>query len=348
METKKNKSEFDKLNERITYLNKSIVSYDDEIEELHIKKNKLTLDIELIKHEMDQIFNNSMNATWIINSEYIIKRVNDKMKTLLGKPDSEIIEKKCFNLLNNSFCKTKNCPLIKLKKTNKKIESETIININKKQFVFNLSVTTFNGVSSEFLGVIMTYTDITIKKHLEKKLKSAYKELEKLSMTDGLTKIANRRNFDITFDKEIKRAKRDKEHLALIMIDIDFFKFYNDHHGHIEGDKCLIQVASIISSVTNRASDLVARYGGEEFVIILPYTTEAGAKKIATQLKEKMRENNIVHRSSKVKPYVTLSMGVFSAIPDNYLLPENMIKIADKALYEAKENGRNQYKYSSQ
>ena len=169
-------------------------------------------------------------------------------------------------------------------------------------------------------------------------------ELQRLSSLDGLTNIANRRSFDKFIADEWRRALRDNDNstIAVIMIDIDYFKRYNDGYGHQSGDDCLIRVAQTLDRCVHRASDLMARYGGEEFVTVLVDTDEHGAYSIAQQMQEAIRALAIPHEYSSVANLVTLSMGVASVIPDSKTSAEQLIATADKALYAAKEKGRNQ------
>jgi len=172
-------------------------------------------------------------------------------------------------------------------------------------------------------------------------LSKSNKNLAQLSTIDELTQIANRRQFDWTLTKEISRAKRANLPLALIMVDIDHFKQYNDTYGHIKGDECLQLIAKTIQKKTQRPGDLVARYGGEEICIILPETNINGALNFANTIHTAILDLKIDHAKSKVNPYVTLSMGVATLNTGNDMSEKDLITEADKALYEAKGAGRN-------
>lgn len=166
-------------------------------------------------------------------------------------------------------------------------------------------------------------------------------ELDRLATMDGLTGLANRRHFDKVLENEWQRGAREKTKLSLIMIDIDFFKFYNDHYGHQGGDDCLMQVSTALQNVVCRSADLVARYGGEEFVVVLPNTPAEGAMIMAEKLCQAVRGLKIEHKFSKASKVVTISMGVATMIPMSELPEAILITAADQALYEAKEEGRN-------
>jgi diguanylate cyclase (GGDEF)-like protein len=173
------------------------------------------------------------------------------------------------------------------------------------------------------------------------RLEMLNEELAALSSIDGLTAIANRRQFDLILQKEWDRLSREKAPLALAMIDIDYFKLYNDSYGHQAGDECLIQIAKIIKTTLNRPGDLVARYGGEEFAIILPNTNQHGAAQVIEKVRATVEQAQIAHKGSLVSQFVTISIGVAAIIPNSNVLPATLIKEADSALYAAKSNGRN-------
>lgn len=172
-------------------------------------------------------------------------------------------------------------------------------------------------------------------------LEKANEELSRLAILDGLTKIANRRRFDEYLNIEWKNHLREKSSIALILIDIDYFKFYNDFYGHQGGDDCLKKTAEVIAGIPKRPGDLTARYGGEEFAVILPNTDKFGAGKVAEAVRTAVVSLGIPHLKSETENIVTLSLGVAALIPDKDLTQENLISMADQALYQAKYQGRN-------
>jgi diguanylate cyclase (GGDEF)-like protein len=166
-------------------------------------------------------------------------------------------------------------------------------------------------------------------------------ELKRLAREDGLTGLANRRHFNEMLDAELKRAFRSRQYLSLILCDVDFFKRYNDHYGHVAGDKCLQIIGATLLSTFMRAGDLSARYGGEEFAVVLPETSPESAGQLAEKLRQKLIAQAIPHACSDALEVVSFSMGVVGAQVTRERDAEWFIAAADRALYLSKENGRN-------
>lgn len=182
---------------------------------------------------------------------------------------------------------------------------------------------------------------LRIKNYLDLKIKNDM--LEKLSMYDGLTNIRNRRFFDETFEKTFNEIKRDKKSLAVLMIDIDFFKPYNDNYGHGQGDETLRKVAKALEKTIKRPSDFVARYGGEEFVILLKDINKNGVEAVANNLLNAVRELKITHEFSKIENYVTVSIGASFYNSSSDITKLELLLKADEALYNVKNSGRNNF-----
>ncbi len=182
---------------------------------------------------------------------------------------------------------------------------------------------------------------------LNSELQQANKKLEAISFIDGLTRIPNRRRFDTILAKEWQRCERNQHWLSIIMMDIDYFKRYNDRYGHLAGDECLKRVAQSLNRVPGRTSDFVARYGGEEFAVILPDTDEQGAREIAENILVAIRNLNIPHEDSTVRDCVTVSLGICAVIPTRLMTSKDLVNCADQALYLAKKGGRDSYSFSN-
>jgi diguanylate cyclase (GGDEF)-like protein len=173
-------------------------------------------------------------------------------------------------------------------------------------------------------------------------LQIANRKLQQLSQVDDLSQLYNRRYFDATLSKEINRHRRSEKPLTLLICDIDFFKKYNDTYGHLAGDDCLRNVSQIISNYCRRESDTVARYGGEEFGVILPNTAAENATTIAENIRQGVESEGIRHSSSQIMDLLSISIGGVSIVPSQITNAETLIALADKALYQSKNNGRNQ------
>ncbi len=176
---------------------------------------------------------------------------------------------------------------------------------------------------------------------INNELAHSNRELKRLSSMDGLTSLANRRQFDATLELEWQRAIRTELPLSLLFADIDYFKRYNDSYGHQAGDDCLKKIADSLQKTVHRPADLVCRYGGEEFVMILPDTTSEGALAVAEKVLKHIADLSIPHTNSAAADHVTLSIGVATLRPEKGSNPDELIEAADKMLYKAKENGRN-------
>jgi diguanylate cyclase (GGDEF)-like protein/PAS domain S-box-containing protein len=185
--------------------------------------------------------------------------------------------------------------------------------------------------------------DISERKKAEEKILELSKELEALSFKDGLTGVANRRRFDSILEEEWGRARRNRQPLSLIMFDIDFFKQYNDTHGHLQGDEVLKRVATCLSTTATRPRDFFARFGGEEFVLVLPETDESSAKQLAERCRATLLEEQIPHEKSAVSQVITVSMGIGTVIPTLDQKPSEFLQTVDARLYQAKNLGRNRF-----
>ena len=197
--------------------------------------------------------------------------------------------------------------------------------------------------------IISIIRDITERKRAEQKIHELVKQLEiekntaqHNAITDSLTQLPNRRHFDEVLSREFNRLHRSLAPLSLIMLDVDNFKKFNDSYGHLAGDDCLRKIGAALKSTVGRAADVVARYGGEEFVVILPETDNDGAAVLAEQIRMAVEKLAIPHLESKISEYVTISLGVVTVDTTKLQSPEQVVVLADEALYLAKQGGRNQ------
>jgi diguanylate cyclase (GGDEF)-like protein len=194
-----------------------------------------------------------------------------------------------------------------------------------------------NGEVEALVGFMF---DISERKRTEEKLIRLQKELEDLSFKDGLTGVANRRMFDSVLDMEWSSARRQLQPLSLILLDIDFFKQYNDHFGHLQGDDCLRRVATALTQAATRPRDFIARFGGEEFVLVLPETDAEAAARVAERCRHAIAREQIEHPYSPIGKLLTVSMGVGTLVPGYRDEILEFVEEVDRRLYQAKQQGR--------
>jgi len=203
----------------------------------------------------------------------------------------------------------------------------------------------FGGIFSIVIAIAVwlaarSYEQLQALRLAQAEILDLNQQLETLSYLDSLTEIPNRRAFNIAIDRELGRAYRHKHSLALIMFDVDYFKSYNDHYGHLAGDQCLQMVAHTINNMAKRKTDMAARYGGEEFVLLLPEANLTDAEKIVGITLKAIADLKIPHAYSQASPYVTVSAGICACIPQYETTVNDLIQIADQGLYVAKSRGR--------
>lgn len=216
---------------------------------------------------------------------------------------------------------------------------------------WSMSGSTFLG--GTLLGMVLRYRD---ERHLRRahlhthllaldneRIQAMANQLERLSFLDGLTGLANRRYFDNSLDKAWRSCQRENAPLTVIMLDVDFFKPYNDFYGHQQGDQALRDLARIIAAQAVRPQDLVARYGGEEFVVLLPWVDEVAAGQLTERILQAIRERELPHERSGTASHLTVSAGVASCIPTLQTHSASLVAAADAALYQAKRDGRDRW-----
>lgn len=203
---------------------------------------------------------------------------------------------------------------------------------------FNVRVTRF--VIDSQIRVVVTHDNITDRKLAEIGVNEANRLLQAQAATDGLTGVANRRQFDVTLAREWERHARSGLPLSLLLLDIDYFKKYNDTCGHLAGDDCLRDVAQTLQATISRPGDLLARYGGEEFAVILSATDRSGSLAVAEIMCERLRQRQLPHPASAVGPLITISIGCATIVPARGVPATEILGRADRALYQAKAGGR--------
>jgi diguanylate cyclase (GGDEF)-like protein/PAS domain S-box-containing protein len=223
--------------------------------------------------------------------------------------------------------------------------------IRKDKSIIDIEVNSgiIYGASCQPSRMVFIVRDISERKQTEIKIQQLVKQLEiekkaaqRNANTDSMTGLANRRYFDEVLSLEFRRSKRSGLPISLIMLDVDYFKKFNDFYGHIAGDECLRQIGNVLKTVVGRATDIVARYGGEEFVVILTDTDEVGAVTLAERIRKAVADLSIPHSDSDIFEYVTVSLGVVTAHTTKSTLLAQIVMLADEAMYRAKKSGRNQ------
>lgn len=301
-----------------------------------------SITIALKKHETihSAILDASIDPILIISKQGIIATASKNIAKTFGWSAEEIVGKNFDSLLTNPYKDKYNSILIQHNILNPEMLGNTqeaiCINRMHREFPCEISLNYIEipELKESFFTAVLR--DISIRKTYEQKLGW-------LASHDDLTQLYNRRYFNIQIDKEWRRMLRSREPLALIILDIDYFKSYNDSLGHQIGDQCLLKVASCLLQYSRRAGDVVARYGGEEFALLLPATDLHGAEQVGHHIQQCIANLNIPHPSSKASKKITVSMGIAAMIPLKGCSYERLIRFADHALYTAKQHGRNKF-----
>ncbi len=310
------------------------------LEQIIGESNGKLLMAEMTSLELEQVFTACTDALWVVRQDGVVVRANEAMLQILGKSAAEVVGQRCRDLLDYHLCTDGNCPLSRLA-GNTRHEYDIQLNrtdLAAEHYILSTApLTTLDG-SPGFVG---QFKNITFRKKAEEELAAANIALVRMARIDGLTQIANRRCFDETLLQEWHRLCRTHKPLSLLLGDIDFFKKFNDCYGHQAGDDCLRRVAQALAGAAKRPADLAARYGGEEFVVLLPEVDLAGAMHVGRRILQEIGKLAIEHRPSTVSDTVTMSIGAASLVPSPAGNCEHLTKLADDALYEAKNGGRN-------
>ena len=337
------------------------VERNDEISELGNSINKLLEEIEEDEKEirdgharLHALFDNVMESVIVINREGVIENANPATAKIFGYAPDEVIGKNVSMLMPPDVRREHDDYLARYRRTGEKRIVGTgrhveALHKSGHSFPVELAISEMYVHGERlFTGILR---DISEQVEMNRKMQQAYEELreahtklEETARTDNLTGVFNRGHFDMTLLTEIRRATRHSLPLSLMLVDVDYFKRYNDHYGHLQGDYCLQAIAKILQQTFLRGGEVVARYGGEEFAVILPHCGEQEAANQAQTLLSRVREKAIPHEKSGVAAHVTVSIGVVTHQPASRrpVPPEELVKAADEQLYHAKAAGRNE------
>jgi len=310
---------------------------------------------ELEKKRYHAIIHNSFDAILILDRHGNIKGSNPAASKIFGWKDREFKQKNIHDIIPSFYCNEGCNPdyfsmmheLVATNRSGQSIYLEVIPSLIKLRDETFISITIRDVTAKKEADALVAQQQSRLEsrvsqrtaelKHANQQLQELAEKMGSLNRMDGLTCIFNRRGFDYEFDREWKRAMRSHSPIAVIMIDIDHFKLFNDRYGHQAGDDCLKKVAATLANSVHRVGDLVCRYGGEEFVIVLPETLAAGAMHVAAKLRSEIESLHIEHEQSSASDYVTISLGVDVVIPEQKILKTDLVQHADNALYEAKK-----------
>lgn len=297
------------------------------------------------QHLFDATFNSPV-PTSVTDKNHMILMANDAYWAEFGPLPDKQKTIKCYEHRPGQSCHTETCPLTKIMNGSDNFSYEIIKEKDGELRHYIISAKPLLDTGGHPIGIVESFQDITKRKWAEKALEESKRKFEALSISDGLTGIANRRSFDEVLTQEYARHTRSGANLSLILLDIDMFKLFNDCYGHVRGDECLRQVAQAIADCATRPADLAARYGGEEFACILPETDRSGAVVIAEKIRQAIITLDIPHKASKVANHVTASLGVVTAQCAGNKSVVDVITQVDTLLYRAKSAGRNRVEFA--
>jgi len=327
------------------------------------KPNSTPADDHALAHDtrLQAILSSSVDGVVIINGQGQIESFNRAAERMFGYKSKEVIGRDVSILMPDTYAKDHRKRVrayVETRKSNAIGVHREVTGRKKDGTTFPLDIALGIAEFGDRNLITGIVRDITERKNIEqelenyrlrlermvwektRKLEELNRDLERLSRIDGLTDIFNRRYFDESLDRELRRASRLRESVVLILCDVDCFKQYNDSYGHLAGDHCLKNIAAMIRACCRRETDIVARYGGEEFAVLFPDTEDAGSRR-AEQIRQQIWAMKIPHQGSCIADRVSVSLGVASTAPGKRISPHALIERADRALYAAKNSGRN-------
>ena len=309
------------------------MSAERELKSAHEETEQANLKLAAANRELAGIIDNLQDVFYRTNNKGELIWLSPAGKDVLGYEEKQVLGKQLTDLFVNSEQRLQFVE--EMERSGGVVKNFEALFKHQRGEAIWISINSqfYRSQGNEIAGAEGTLRDITERVAMES-------ELLELSKQDGLTGLANRRQFDQVLEMEWSTARREKKCLSLIMIDVDFFKHYNDSYGHLQGDVCLKQICKTVQSSTHRPSDLAARYGGEALAVILPNTDLEGARQVAEILRAAVKDLKMAHQQSAICDHVTVSAGVAALVPMVDLDSSELVKLADAALYKAKAAGR--------
>ncbi|KOA21452.1 phytochrome-like protein cph2 [Clostridium homopropionicum DSM 5847] len=306
-----------------------------------ISKNKeIQKEVFMSNARFSTLINSMEDVVFTIDKELSYSGVFGKWYTKIGLKEEDIVGKKIREVFPDQNHRIHEESAIKALKGEHVVYNWSLI-ANNKYLFYQISLSPMENSKGEIIGVVAIGRDITKEVIIENELKISNEKLKRLSFLDGLTNIPNRRYFDEYMSIKWQNASGTSIDFSMIMIDVDYFKAFNDTYGHIKGDECLKIISKEIRKCLRKPGDLICRYGGEEFAIVLPETSTKDAEIVAHRIRSKVEDLKILNSNSPINPYITVSIGFATLKPNKDTLYKTLISNADRALYKAKEKGRN-------